>query len=373
MVVGKAGTGKTFALDAAREAWEASGIRVTGVALAARAALELRDAAGIESTTLARLLGQLDDPTKTRTSPLQPGQVLVVDEAGMIGTRQLARLLHHADQQDVKVVLVGDPRQLPEIDAGGLFTALTRQLPAIELSENRRQTHRWEQATLDQLRHGNAEAAVHDYAERGRLVTSDTAEDIRGRLVADWWTTFDPDRPDAAVMVALRRVDVDDLNARARTHMHAAGRLAGPALTLDDGTVFQAGDRVVCLRNDHRAGLVNGLRATVSAVHADATLTLVDDHGTDHDVPTRYLDAGHLTHGYAITGHKAQGLTVDHTFVLGSDALYREWGYVAMSRGRQTNQLYVHTTPDMEPDAHLRPDPGRPRRGHRHPAVEDPR
>ena len=265
VVIGKAGTGKTYALDAARDAWEASGIRVTGVALAARAALELRDSAGIESTTLARLLAQLDDPTKADTSPLQRGQVLVVDEAGMIGTRQLARLLHHTDAQDVKVVLVGDPRQLPEIDAGGLFTALTRQLPAIELSENRRQTHGWEQATLDQLRHGDPETAVREYADRGRLVTADTVDDIRARLVADWWDTFDPAEPDAAVMVALRRADVDDLNARARTHMHAAGRLAGPTLTLDDGTVFQAGDRVVCLRNDHRAGLVNGLRGTVTA------------------------------------------------------------------------------------------------------------
>lgn len=91
VVVGKAGTGKTYALDAAREAWQTSGIRVTGVALAARAALELRDSAGIEATTLARMLGQLDDPARHDTSPLQPGQVLVVDEAGMIGTRQLAR------------------------------------------------------------------------------------------------------------------------------------------------------------------------------------------------------------------------------------------------------------------------------------------
>lgn len=357
VVIGKAGTGKTYALDAAREAWEASGVRVTGVALGARAALELRDSAGIESTTLARLLAQLDDPARQDTSPLQPGQVLVVDEAGMIGTRQLARLLQHADAQDVKVVLVGDPHQLPEIDAGGLFTALTRQLPAIELEENRRQAHQWEQATLDELRHGDPQTAVHAYAEQGRLVTADTVDDIRTKLVADWWDAFDPAGPDRAVMVALRRGDVDDLNHRARAHMHAAGRLTGPTLTLDDGTNFQAGDRVVCLRNDRPAGLVNGLRGTVTAVHADATLTVIDDHDVTHTIPTEYLEAGRVAHGYAITGHKAQGLTVDHTFVLGSDALYREWGYVAMSRGRESNQLYVHTTSDMEPDAHLRPDP----------------
>ena len=251
VVIGKAGTGKTYALDAAREAWEASGIRVTGVALAARAALELRDAAGIESTTLARLLGQLDDPSRAGTSPLQPGQVLVVDEAGMIGTRQLARLLHHTDEQGVKVVLVGDPRQLPEIDAGGLFTALTRQLPAIELSENRRQTHRWEQATLDQLRHGDPEAAVRELrrtrpARHGRHRRGHPGP-AGGRLV-------DHLRPDRA---RRRRHGRAATCRRGRPQRTAPGPTCmrpdgspDPTLTLDDGTVFQAGDRVVCLRND---------------------------------------------------------------------------------------------------------------------------
>jgi conjugative relaxase-like TrwC/TraI family protein len=158
VVVGKAGTGKTYALDAAREAWEASGLRVTGVALAARAALELEASAGIRSTTLARLLGQLDD--NRDGSPLRPGSVLVVDETGMVGTRQLARLLDHAEQQSVKVVLVGNPRQLPEIDAGGLFRALTTRLPAIELTDNRRQAHTWEQAALDELRHGDPDTRL---------------------------------------------------------------------------------------------------------------------------------------------------------------------------------------------------------------------
>jgi hypothetical protein len=141
VVVGRAGTGKTFALDAARQVWQDAGIPVTGVALAARAALELEESAGIPSTTLARLLAQADD--HRHGSPLQPGSVLVVDEAAMVGTRQLARLLDHAQTQRMKVVLVGDPHQLPEIDAGGLFRALATRLPAVELTDNRRQTERW--------------------------------------------------------------------------------------------------------------------------------------------------------------------------------------------------------------------------------------
>lgn len=351
-VVGRAGTGKTFALDAAREAWERTGIRVTGVALAARAAMELEDTAGIPSTTLARLLHGLDGATVG--SPLQPGQVLVVDEAGMVGTRPLARLLDHAAHRKVKVVLVGDPRQLPEIDAGGLFVALTRRLPTVELTDNRRQTHPWEHAALDQLRHGSVSHAVAAYAQEGRLVTAETAEEIRERLVSDWWQTTRDQPPGRSIMVALRRAGVADLNARARVRLQAAGLLTGPTRHAGD-VDFQAGDRVMCLRNRYPAGMVNGRAATITGICDDGSLEAMGDDSRPLLIPADYIDAGHLTHGYAITGHKAQGLTVDHTFVLGSEALYREWGYVAMSRGRQTNQLYVHARSDLQPDAHVPP------------------
>ena len=342
VVVGKAGTGKTFALDAARDAWTAAGMRVTGAALAARAAAELSESTGMEATTLARLLHQLDD-VRRHHEPLLPGQVLVVDEAGMVGTRQLARLLEHTERLGVKTVLVGDPHQLPEIDAGGLFATLATRLDVVELSDNRRQDAAWEVAALDELRHGSATAAISAYDDHGRLVTAETAEAIRDQLVTDWWETFDARSADRAVMIALRRADVADLNARARGRLLRAGLLTGPALTLENGTELQAGDRIVCLRNSRRLGVVNGSRATVTALDVERhVVEVVDDKGARRRLPGGYLHAGHVVHGYAITGHKAQGLTVDHTFVLGSDSLYREWGYVALSRGRQTNRLYLH-------------------------------
>jgi conjugative relaxase-like TrwC/TraI family protein len=337
VVVGKAGTGKTYALDAAREAWQASGIRVTGVALAARAALELEQSAGIPSTTLARLTGQLDGDRVG--SPLQPGSVLVVDEAGMVGTRQLARLLEHAQEQQVKVVLVGDPGQLPEIDAGGLFRAMTTRLAAIELTENRRQTHTWEQAALDELRHGDPDQAIATYTSQGRIRTADTAEAVRQQLVDDWWATARDDLA-GSLMIGLRRDDAADLNHRARARMLTDGRLTGPSLVAGE-VELQAGDRIVCLRNQPRLGVVNGTRATVTRVGAGRhAIEAVDDHGVQLLLPADYVEAGHVTHGYSITGHKAQGLTCDHTYTLGTETLYREWGYVAMSRGRITNQLY---------------------------------
>jgi hypothetical protein len=141
-------------------------------------------------------------------------------------------------------------------------------------------------------------------------------------------------------MIALRRSDVADLNHRARATMLTAGRLSGPALRIGDDE-FKAGDRIVCLRNAAKFGVVNGTRATITRIDPTSrTIEAVDDRGVQLSLPAGYLDAGHVTHGYAITGHKAQGFTCDHTYTLGTETLYREWGYVAMSRGRLTNHLY---------------------------------
>ncbi len=336
VIIGKAGAGKTYALSAAHAAWRAAGVQVLGCALAARAAVELQDGTGIASTTIARLMRDVDE----RGAPAVFGRrVLVVDEGGMVGTRTLAGLLDHAGGAGCKVVLVGDPRQLPEIQAGGLFSALARRLPAVELVENRRQCEPWERAALDQLRDGDPAAGIAAIADHGRLHTAPNAPDLRARLAADWWDAHRTGQH--AVMVALRRSDVDDLNAGARAHLAAAGLLSGAALPAG-GRDFRAGDRVVCTRNNRLLGVNNGTVGTVFHVDLDRrelTMGVVD--GTTRTMPAQYLDAGHLTHGFAVTGHKAQGATVDHAFVLGSDELYREWGYVALSRARDRTDVYV--------------------------------
>lgn len=336
VVVGKAGAGKTFALDAAREAWQQDGYRVIGTALAARAAAELQAGAGIPSTTLTRLLADLD--RDDARFGLTPRTVVVVDEAGMVGTRMLARLLDHAGQAGAKVLLVGDPQQLPEIEAGGLFRGLVNRLDSVALVDNRRQRQEWERSALDQLRDGDVADAVAAYHQRGRIVTADSAEVLRERLVDDWWASRQEDPEVAGLMIAARRSDAADLNDRARRRLTHAGRLTGPELEAA-GRRFQAGDDVLFARNDRRMGVVNGQRGVVAGVSADS---LVVDIGAQRvTVQREYLDAGHLHHGYAITAHKAQGVTVDTTWVLGSDVMYREWGYVALSRGRHHNALYI--------------------------------
>ena len=353
-VVGVAGSGKTFALDAARDAWQSSGIAVIGAALAARAAAELQAGSGIASTTLDRLLLDAERPGPDGGLPHRG--VVVVDEAGMVGTRKLDRLLNLAERCDTAVVLVGDPRQLPEVDAGGAFAALAERLPTIELTANRRQTEHWERAALAELRVGSVGTAVTAYRDHQRITVADSAHTARDRLVADWWAARQ-DGADAA-MYALRRSDVDDLNRRARLLMAEAGRLSGEPLTAA-GRRYSVGDIVLAGRNDRRLGILNGTIGQVVAVdHRRHSLTIgVGGSAADIVLPADYLDGGHLDYGYATTIHKARGASVDEAFVLGSDALYREAGYVALSRARTRTNLYtVGTEPDLD-DHRRRHDP----------------
>jgi conjugative relaxase-like TrwC/TraI family protein len=336
MIRAPAGAGKTFALDTAREAWARSGIKVTGCALSARAAAELREQAAIETTTIARLKLAL-----VHGHPLADRGVLIVDEAGMVGSRDLAELARHANERNVKLVLVGDERQLPEIEAGGAFRVLAERCGALELREVRRQRERWDRDALRDLRDGRVENWARSYADADRLVTRPTSSEVRQQLTDDWWQARE--RGDDALMVALRRRDAADLNERARERMREAGRLRSDDVELGP-RAFAEGDRVLLGRNDRRLEVVNGDRGEVIAVgtsHVDVRL----DRGQEVRVPASYADEGHLDHGYAVTAHRVQGATVDRTFVLGSEELYREWGYTALTRHRDSAQFYV-TAPD---------------------------
>ncbi len=347
LVVAAAGTGKTFALDGARDAWQHSGQRVIGTALAARAAAELEASAGIPSQTIASLLGDLDNPSH---GGLPHDAVVIVDEAGMVGTRTLSRLIDHAAAARAKVVLVGDPRQLPEIEAGGLLRGLAQRVDPIRLAHNRRQHDGWEREALRALRSGNVDLAVSAYDAHGRVLTAPTADATRELMVADWWAASL--RDESVLMVAARHYDVDDLNARARAHRQTAGQLVGPTLELD-GRPYQTGDRVMTLRNQRRLGVRNGTFATVTAVDTEQrALTIRTDQATIHELPAAYLDAGHVRHAYATTIHKAQGITVDQALVLGNDTLYQEAGYVALSRGRKDNRIYLVERPEREHEPH---------------------
>jgi len=329
-----AGTGKTFALDAAREAWEHAGVPVMGCALSARAAIELRDQTAIPATTIAQLKLALD------TTKLARGSVLVVDEAGMVGTRDLARLHDAVKHADGRLVLVGDDKQLPEIQAGGAFAALADQHPAPGLSEIRRQDDAWDRQALTDLREGKLDDFARAYLEHDRITLAPTATAARDALVADWWTsTQEAPETERSLMIAARRADVRDLNDRARQRMRDAGHLGPDELTTEDRG-FATGDRVVATRNDRHHDVHNGQTATLTKI-TEHDLELRLDTGGKLKLPVEYAHEGHLDHGYAMTAHRAQGTTVTRSFVLGSEDMYREWGYTALTRHKQQAQLYL--------------------------------
>jgi conjugative relaxase-like TrwC/TraI family protein len=357
VVVGPPGTGKTYALDAAREAWERSGLTVRGAAVARRAALELTSSAGIDATSVASLLLDL------RRSPgevLDDRTVLVIDEAAMLGTRPLHELVEHVHAAEAKLVLVGDHAQLPEIEAGGAFRALAERTPAIQLTTNRRQRHADDRELLTRWRDGDLREALVLAVGHGSLVLDGTAEETYRRITRDFTKSLLAG--DDAILLAPRRVEVGHLNHLVRADLRKRGMLGGEEMELH-GLAFAVGDRIVCRSNAPSLGVENGTRGTLVAFDRSAaamTIQLLD--GSLRHLPSSYLllptrrRTSPLEHGYALTAHLAQGLTVDRAFVLGSETVFREWGYVAWSRARESTRFYA-VAPDVYEEHHTAAPP----------------
>lgn len=339
--VGPAGSGKTTVMAAVAQLAEMSGIPIVGAALAAKAAVGLQTATGIPSSSLVAL------ERRSQTDGGLPDRVIVViDEASMVGTRQLAALSDRVEAASGKLILIGDPHQLPELHAGGLFGVLSKLAPAVTLEENHRQQQTWEQQALADLRDGSADRAIAAYRRHRRLVVGTDRADTLNQAVSDWYRyVADTGDPSGALMLAYDRETVADLNQLARRHFARAGVLDGPTLGACDHD-YQRGDRIICVTNHPGLGVFNGDLATVTTVdtRTRALTVRLDRHPEPVTLPSWYVDQGHLEHGYALTGHKAQGVTVDRTFsVIGPQAT-REWFHVAMSRGRESNTAYLTAT-----------------------------
>lgn len=263
----------------------------------------------------------------------------------MVGTRTLAPLLQTA-ATGTKVVLVGDPKQLPEIQVGGVLGSLARSHQVLTLVENRRQKDPTEVSALDQFRTGSIEHAVWLLRYRGGVITAHNAETVREGMAGEWWR-YRTEGQDSR-MVAKRNADVDDLNNRARRQVAAAGQLSGEPIVIH-GRPFQVGDDVLCTRNDYTNELPNGTLGRITHIDHDMRAFTIWTEDGDRRINHEYLDAGNVWHGYAVTVHKAQGRTCDHGLLLASDDMHREMGYVGLSRGRGSNRMYlVSGEPDTE-------------------------
>jgi conjugative relaxase-like TrwC/TraI family protein len=346
-VVGVAGSGKTLALGALADVYRGIGVTVLGAAPSGRAADELERATGIRSSTLHRLV--LD---ARRSGALPRGCLVVVDEAGMAGTRVLAPLLQLVHRAEGKLLLVGDPAQLPAVGAGGLYEGLCERLETVELTSNRRQRNPLEREALARLRDGDAEPYLAHAARRGRLTVDEDAAAAKERLLADWWREARRS-PARNVMLAYHRNAVDELNEAGHALMLRGRRLGREAVMLGVRE-YRVGEQVLCHRNDARLDLRNGIRGIVVGL-ADDALTIRDETRTERRVPFEYA-AEHLDYAYALTGHAAQGVTVDRAYVFLHDhGALREWGYVACSRARLETRVYLADGNTLERETSLDP------------------
>lgn len=362
VVVGPAGSGKTAALRAAVNAWRANGVPVIGCSLAAITARRLEAATGAPCASIARTLADIDrtEPTTGEPAGLARNTVVLVDEASMVGTRQYLRLAARVRDAGGKIVAVGDPSQIAEVEAGGVFTALARDHEPLSLTGNQRQSADWEREALCALRNGDTDAALTAYLAHDRVHVGTAPSRIRRQLAADYLDhRADHDDPYAVIALATTRRDVAWLNTAIRDQLRNAGQL-GPDVLLvdaDDGDrPYAIGDLVLVTRNDHRAGLLNGTRAIVTKSNSHG-LTLCSESGKQHEVAADWVGE-HLDHGYAVTVHKAQGLTTQVALLYGASTLCQQSGYVGLSRGREANHLYTglvalqgdHLGVDLGPD-----------------------
>ncbi|TYL55447.1 relaxase domain-containing protein [Nocardioides sp. BGMRC 2183] len=369
LLVGPAGAGKTTTMRALRAAWVVEHGRrsVVGLAPSAMAAQALAADLGVGCENTAKWLHDHENNRRQGHTTLRPGQLVIVDEATLADTRTLDKITTIAAEARAKVLLVGDPHQLQSVDAGGAFALLVDRRPdAPALTELHRFTHAWEKDATLALSRGEVEV-IGTYTRHDRIREGLT-EEMLDAAYAAW-------RADCAaglqsILVTESTHAVQALNERARAErlLHADS-VDGREAQLADGSRASTGDVVITRRNDRTlqvsAGgwVKNGDRWTITAVRVDGSVVVQRLDRSDGRLPRgsgraalppEYA-AEHLDLGYAITAHRAQGVTVDTAHVVVTGATTRENLYVAMTRGRDSNIAYV--TLDQPDDTHTTPEP----------------
>jgi len=351
-LTGFAGTGKSAAIAAARDTWQAEGYRVLGGALSGIAAENLQRESGVESRTLA----SWEKAWREGRERLGRRDVLVIDEAGMVGSRQLERFVSEAAEHGAKVVLVGDAEQLQPIEAGAAFRAIAERVGYQELSGIRRQREAWQRDASGDFARGEPGRAFDRYHQHGAIHFGESRSKAKGDLIREWSDYRAAQGAEkTSLILAHTRADVRELNLSARAILRERGELGREVkvevareLLAPDGSIsiergeryFAPGERVMFLKNDREMGVKNGSLGTVAEVGRDSVRVVLD--GPERRTAAlMFKDYAALDYGYAATVHKVQGATVDRAFVLATPGMDRHLAYVGMTRHREGAELYA--------------------------------
>ncbi len=344
VLVGQAGTGKGVVIGAAAGAWQREGYEVIGTAVAGATAERLGADAGLaQSMTTDALLARVD----TSNVSLGQGTVVVMDEAGMADTKRLAALTEATARADSKLVLVGDHAQLPAIGAGGMFAELQGRVPTAEVTEVHRARHSWEREAWQQVRAGEAERALASYRAHGRLHVADTREEAAEQMVRAWDRARLENPEERLVMLTdASNVELERLNALAQERRADAGELGAHAVELPDRPYgLSAGDEVIFTAALHQPGqprVENGTLGTVTDVSENDRVSIETRGPREREVQLSTQEFGELRLSYAQHLYKAQGRTVERSFVLtGGWQTDRESAYVAVTRAQERTDIYV--------------------------------
>ncbi len=335
VVSGMAGTGKSYMLGVTREIWESEGYKVYGAALSGKAAQGLEEGARIKSETIHKTLFDI----QKGNVELDSKSILVIDEAGMVGTRQMAELVEVTERAGAKLILVGDARQLQPVDAGGPFKAIAEKVGQVELIDIKRQKDSWAKEAIHRFSEGESEQALAEYAKRGLVSLGENRDDAMQLLVGDW-KKEGVQNPKGNLILVGSNAEAKQLNASAQEERYRQGRLGEKSLKAD-GTRFYENDRVLFTKNSRLYGVRNGQLGTVEAIDAKSESASVRlDSGKEVNISLKHYSDVRL--GYAVTTHKSQGMTAENTFILAGGSMQdRELSYVQASRAKGITRFYT--------------------------------
>jgi Ti-type conjugative transfer relaxase TraA len=339
VLIGRPGVGKSYLLKPLKEYYEANHCKVLGASLSGKVAKALQTETGIPSSTIASLIYRLKHQQVTLTKE----HVVIIDEAGMVDFKNMAYLMDSVNKAGAKIILVGDPDQLKPINKGEIFRGIAARIGYIELEQIKRQRDLEDRKASLALAHGQVHEAINHYLSKGAIHFADEQDEATTLLINQWQQGKSPEALKQHVILAFTRASVESLNLKARAAMQQQGIVNQESFEYysqngSNKIMLAEGERILFRQNDKQLGVRNGEIATITAINAN-TFNAQLDSGERVIIPKAYTS---IDYGYALTVHKAQGMTCEHASVF-IDSPYwdKNLAFVAMTRHKESLTLYA--------------------------------